>query len=301
MRIVVLAIFFISYVQNAAAQRAYSYCRHAYCHELNIYTAQYTYFTPGLVKMALNDSKVNPYMRLYCESTNEAAAKFYKAGFDSLNQIRPLTTPDNKLDYRGEQMRMALIYFRGAVKHDPDFCDAQDRLVHCYFLLNQYDSAMAVLNRQRNPSFHSKLAKGVLLYEIQKNYIDAEEYFKSLISSERTPTYYYYLIQAQIELNKLDEAKANAAEMEKCLTEWGDGWAMMEKKMFLLAVIHCKKGKYDDAYFLLDRIKRQYDRRADYCHYFGMVLTKKMIPDSKRGEKYIERSVEYKYNPDTML
>jgi tetratricopeptide (TPR) repeat protein len=298
MKVFLVCVAMILYAGQASGQRKYSNCNHAYCSELHIYNDFYGWM-PSMVKLAVNDTEVNPVRRVLCESQNKSAKKFYKAGFDSLVNIVPVPSLD-KYDWRGERMKMALIYFRGAIKNDPDFCDAYDQLINCYFLLYQYDSVLAIVNRQGNPSFHSKLAKGVV-YDVQKNYDKEEEYFQSLILTERVSMFYYYLIKAQIELNKLDDAVVNASEMERCLVEWGDGWAMMEQKMFLLAIAQCKLEKFDEAYPLLERIKRQYDRRPDWTHYYGLALSNKTDPDKKKGQKLTKRALELGYDPEKML
>jgi tetratricopeptide (TPR) repeat protein len=299
MKKILLALAFtIASVISVSAQREYSYCRHAYCYALHLYGVAYN-FTPTIVKAVINTTEANPYNRLTCETTNKLALKHFYKGADSLHRYRV----GFKSNHQPEQLKMAMIYFQGAIKEDNTFCDAYDNLVDCFYRAKQYDSAVKVIDKQKNPSFHSQLAKGVIYYDIYNDYSATEQYFKTLCETSRpTSIYYFYMASSEVMLKKLDAAKESLQKMDSTIAEWGDGWAMTEKQMFLKGVIACKEQEYDKAYELLDRIKNQYDAlNPVFCHYYGLALQHKTKPSKSKAEKLEKRAIKLNYNADVMM
>lgn len=303
MRILLLtcALTFFAFISKVNAQRKYAYCRHVYCHALHIYDVDYNGYAPLLIKLVLDETQANPYRRLTCEPSNTKAKKHYSVGFDSLNHYLDGQSLTSQQGLQKNRMKMALIYFHGAIKADSSFCDAYDNLVNCYFLTKQYDSALSIIERQNNPSFHSKLAKGIIYYEINKDYVAAEKYFDML--SQKTPTsiYYYYLASSQIKLNKLNDAKVSLEKMDKTIEAWDDGLAMIKINLLVRGVVACREKTYDAAYEVLSRLKRSKGNNPIFCHYYSIAVLNKTDPSKRKSKKFQKRAVKLQYNPDIMI
>jgi hypothetical protein len=126
--IVIIILAFTCPIFNLEAQRKHAFCYHSYCHEMPNYDDAF-YYTPGILQLALNDTQANPNLRLNCPTENKTARKFYWRGYDSLKRSIQNRKFGTDRDFEGEQMRLAIIFFTGAIEKDSSFCDAYDNLI----------------------------------------------------------------------------------------------------------------------------------------------------------------------------